>query len=330
MKSSPSKCFPLLFGLLLSGWVWADPDWTRLETRALSATARDESNLTRLAAYLCPESDSELQKARSIFRWVADRIAYDVGALQKGQLPSQRADEILRTRKAICVGYATLFQELARRAGLQAVCVEGRVRVSEHLPHFPGLPKDLTGHTWNAVKIEGRWQLMDVTWASGGLDSQGKFGRQFTDFWFATPPEQFIYTHLPSQERWQLLRQPVTAQRFDLLPCFCEDYFRLGAELLEPQRNDLKPGSLQKFRIRFPKRARIGRVTLLNDMGGVIQLPGRDGIFEGQVQIPKSGLLQLSTTPEIESTMEVKSGSLPQFTFEVPAGPKALVEFRIR
>ena len=36
------------------------------------------------------------------------------------------------------------------------------------------------------------------------------------DFYFLTDPEEFIYTHLPHEEEWQLLVRPVLRHEFDV------------------------------------------------------------------------------------------------------------------
>jgi transglutaminase/protease-like cytokinesis protein 3 len=70
-------------------------------------------------------------------------------------------------------------------------------------------------HSWNAVVVEGVFYLLDATWAAGNADlsnPHGQFVFNFSDYFFCTPPDQFIYTHFPfdlvtNQPRpcWQLL-----------------------------------------------------------------------------------------------------------------------------
>ncbi len=70
---------------------------------------------------------------------------------------------------------------------------------------------DKVHHTWNAVKINGQWKLLDITWArSHSLDSNPN------EFWFATSPNNFINSHLPENPRWTLLNKRISLAEFDL------------------------------------------------------------------------------------------------------------------
>src|SRR5258708_32500324 len=69
-------------------------------------------------------------------------------------------------------------------------------------------------HAGGAVKTDGVWKLLDPTWASGYVD-KGQFTRHYNDFYFLTPPERMIFTHLPQKERWQLLSNPAVVEEFE-------------------------------------------------------------------------------------------------------------------
>ena len=78
-------------------------------------------------------------------------------------------------------------------------------------------PKE-ENHEWNAIKINGEYYLCEVTWGSGKVEG-GKFIKSYNTFYFCTPPEQFIQTHLPSKdlEKWQLLEKKINRNEFDNL-----------------------------------------------------------------------------------------------------------------
>ena len=69
-------------------------------------------------------------------------------------------------------------------------------------------------HAWNAVKIDDRWHLLDVTWGSGGLNDQFKFVRKFNEAYFLTAPAAFVQDHLPLDPMWQLMDCPVDLAAF--------------------------------------------------------------------------------------------------------------------
>ena len=72
-----------------------------------------------------------------------------------------------------------------------------------------------SNHAWNAVCTDGKWRLLDSCWGAGYCDDQHRFQARFNEHQFAVPPEQFVLTHLPEVERWQLLAEPITLEQFE-------------------------------------------------------------------------------------------------------------------
>ena len=63
-------------------------------------------------------------------------------------------------------------------------------------------------HAWNAVKIQERWHLVDVTWDAGHIE--GKiYHKQYGTAYLFADPRQFLYTHFPTDAKWQLLQRPM-------------------------------------------------------------------------------------------------------------------------
>ena len=57
-----------------------------------------------------------------------------------------------------------------------------------------------------------------------------------TAFYFLTDPEEFIFTHFPDEESWQLLARPVSKQEAQHMPCLSPDFFRYGLILHAPSK----------------------------------------------------------------------------------------------
>src|SRR5262249_7347871 len=146
--------------------------------------------------------------------WITDRVAYDAESYLEGRTSDVdcRAEAVLTHRLTICEGYATLFQALCTQAGVEAVKVSG---FAKGFGYHLGEPVDRTrtDHSWNAVKLDGRWHLLDATWGAGDLVG-AKFVKEFDDFYFLTPPDSLIFSHLPSDSRWQLVDPLVSQDEF--------------------------------------------------------------------------------------------------------------------
>lgn len=201
--------------------------YSQIDAHALAAPKEAEKSLDTLAAYLTGPARTEQEKARAIFRWICARLSYDGEAFYgRRPHPDPSAESALRTRLVVCDGFANLFQALASRAGLKCEMVTGHAKAKLFMD---GLD-DHTLHAWNAVSLDGKWELLDATFGAGGLDQNAQFSRDFDEFWFLTPPEQFIYTHLPQEARWQLLARPIQSDVFLKRPLLMEAFFRFGLQ----------------------------------------------------------------------------------------------------
>lgn len=113
---------------------------------------------------------------------------------------------MLKERKTLCDGYTNLFKALANEANLTAVTVEGYTK-GDTGSKFKGR------HSWNAVKINGSWYLVDCTLGAGYTNF-----RRFNEYYFFTPPSQFVNDHFPDDPKWQLLNNPLSEDEFERMP----------------------------------------------------------------------------------------------------------------
>lgn len=87
---------------------------------------------------------------------------------------------------------------------------------------------------WNAVYVEGEWRIVDCFWASVCVDERNSIDRveltkknrlkrvmedgegpvPFNDFYFLVDPEQLLWTHLPDEPAWQLVKSTITEKEF--------------------------------------------------------------------------------------------------------------------
>jgi hypothetical protein len=188
-----------------------------IDRHALDAPAEAEASLATLAKYLAEPCKTEQEKARAVYRWVTDRVAYDVEALIARKVPDGTPTVVLRRRKAFCDGYANLYADLAARAGLKVRKVDGWMKN----PSIGG------PHSWNAAEIDGNWRLLDATCGAGGILGD-KFEKGFREYYFFTPPASLVFTHLPKDPRMQLLEKPVTAAEFKAQPVANAVLFEMG------------------------------------------------------------------------------------------------------
>ncbi|MCX8052250.1 MAG: hypothetical protein N3B12_00435, partial [Armatimonadetes bacterium] len=225
------------------------------------------ASIQALAAYLTKQAADEVQKVRAIYGWIVRNIDYDVEAFSTGKLGDQSAEAVLVRRKAVCEGYSRLFEALARAAGLEAVRVIGFSRGAGYAPGAPVGPEP--DHAWSAVKVDGKWCLLDTTWAAGYLDAKVGFVRKLDDYYFLTPPEHFLYDHLPKDPNWQLVANPISKEKFERMVYLRPGFFRNGLEVVShPEIEILSDGDLV-VTFAGPEeammRARVGDTTAFRD-----------------------------------------------------------------
>ncbi len=206
-----------------------------IDAHALAAPASVTGSVKDLAAYLTSTTQSDREKARAIFRWVAANIDYDVKGLNTARYGDLSPNGVLRRRTAVCEGYANLFDSLAEAAGLQAVTVSGYAKGMGYRAG-DGLagPPD---HAWNAVKLDGRWALIDCTWGAGLFYEGTGYRRKFDPYFFCTSPGDFLFTHFPENPRWQLVDPPITRAEFERRAYLKAPFFENHLKVLEGRRS---------------------------------------------------------------------------------------------
>ena len=213
---------------LLSPALADDPrtrDYTAIDAWARQAPAAEAESPARLAQYLARPARDDFDKARALFTWLATHIDYDVAAFLSGQPSSNAAGDVLRSGRSVCQGYSNLFEQMAEVLGLEVATIQGW---GKGYGYQPGQALGDTNHAWNAIQIGDAWYLLDATWGAGYVDGAQQYVRKFEPFYFLTPPDQFSYSHLPEDEKWQLLDPPLTVDEFVTRARMEPSFFRLG------------------------------------------------------------------------------------------------------
>lgn len=133
-----------------------------------------ERNALTLVNKLIEGKTDEKDKFDVIFTWVAKNIKYDYSAYlsPKGtSLP--RIDRILKYKAGICLDNAYLMDTLCNIANIKCVAVTGYAK-DDLFDVNDSIYAD--NHAWNAVRLNSKWYLFDVTWTSG------KYKRKLTSF----------------------------------------------------------------------------------------------------------------------------------------------------
>ncbi|WP_340203652.1 transglutaminase domain-containing protein [Ascidiimonas sp. W6] len=160
------------------------------------------------------KTDAEL--ARFFYYWIGNNIKYDYEFL--GRMGSRRniyyeyvqkqsAYRVYEDKKAVCAGYAYLFSWFMREVNIEEVYITGHIR-NEQNPFIEMRSDKNFRHAWNAIRINGKWILVDTTWGTSYDTSQ-------SEFYFDIKPEIAINTYYPMNSKWQLLKNPLSLEEFN-------------------------------------------------------------------------------------------------------------------
>lgn len=242
----------------------------------------DANTPEKLASLLTGDLHTEREKVRAIFSWMTEHIAYRVRSpftsrarfgdeavsFDNGPWVSANdfvAAQVLQSRSAKCDGYARLFTSLCNFAGLKSAVIVGFARAD-----LSRSPAFRCNHTWNAVQVDGKWQLVDVTWGSGYTSYRGDvFVKRLDETYFLPSPEQFSQDHFPDDIRWSLLPElqvprefkqaPYKAKPFGkypvssfspatgILEAYLGDTLELVVQTARPPENKMAPDTLPDF-----------------------------------------------------------------------------------
>jgi hypothetical protein len=227
-----------------------------IDAKALQLPDSLSTNTDGIARYINAHFNTEGDKVRAIFIWLASNIQYDVEnmfAINFYADPKEKIDKSLKTRKGICADYATLFNEICSKTGIRSYEVVGFTKQAGFTDYIP--------HAWCAAQVDSSWYMFDPTWGSGYL-MNNKFYKKINNNYYKVPPSVLIKTHMPFDYLWQFLHYPVTAQEFyegNVLENKIKPYFHFSDSILANEK--LSP--IEKLKA---KAARIEKNGLKNSM----------------------------------------------------------------
>lgn len=187
---------------------------TRIEDAIKKNSKHKFKSIDELASFINSNADDDREKAYGAYYWIATNVTYDVKKFMKGKPSFTKPEKVFEKKKAVCEGYAYLFQDLCKRMKLNCEVIAG---YSKGYGYQPGKQFTEADHAWNAVKIDSTWHLIDVTWAAGSIKKKlfgAKFIMEFNNDFFFLPPKEFVVSHLPEVPMWQMLNNPVPIKTF--------------------------------------------------------------------------------------------------------------------
>jgi len=266
-KTMKHSIFPFLIFLFLFSGIRAYSQENNSVEEKIGRYPKHYKNTSELAQQIESDFKTDKERAKAAFVWIALNVSYDTKSVSKAQHIrfSYRTEAELQTkkrqfrkdlalntllkRKALCEGYATLYQEVCSKMNLECELVPGTARrsVSEI-----GNTRLASNHTWNAVKIGTNWLLVDATWAAGSVDfSKMSFTKSYTSAYFGTKPTEFAMKHYPDDPKWLLTTKKLDKNYFSQQPMLYPAFMGKNIKLLSPAKGiqSIKRGEGLVFKI---------------------------------------------------------------------------------
>jgi transglutaminase/protease-like cytokinesis protein 3 len=225
------------------------------------------SKVEDLANQIEKDFSSDANKSRAAFFWLTKNIRYN---LREFYNPNKRnysfrysseeekteklqafkdnlVAETFKNKTGVCEEYAQSFKKICDLLKIKAEVIKGNVR---NTADEIGQISNTTNHAWNAVKIDEKWIILDVTWAAGS-ESNGKWIRDFDDYFYDIPTRKIFKTHYPEDKIWVIRFGRMSEKEFYNQPIYSNTFLRLKANLISPQTGIISLKSSESIVLKF-------------------------------------------------------------------------------
>lgn len=176
--------------------------------------------LAKITAEMTPDKKEQLN---ILLYWTLYNMNGDENRFLYGNNPIS-VEEAVKTGKGLCEDYTNIFNQFCKQLNIESIRVDGYVK-SFNFKENDIL--DQANHTWNIVKIDSKWYLCDLFWATSFFNSENKFENKLSQKYYLSNGEDFIKDHLPCDPIFQLLKNPIRVEAFtNLTKGFNEEFNR--------------------------------------------------------------------------------------------------------
>ena len=197
--------------------------------------------------------NTEESQAFLVYCWIAKNISYYIGPR-----PDNTPMGVLKKRVTQCSGYSRLFKEVLKIFNIKSILIHGigRTYNLSTKPHREN-------HEWNAIKINGKYYLCEVTWGAGKVENN-KFIKAYNTFYFCCPPEIFICTHYPSKElnKWTLLDNKISQDEFENILYKDKFFYSYNFINIQPNEGIVKLTDKNNIEIKFENLFKVNKLRL--------------------------------------------------------------------
>ena len=191
---------------------------------------------------------NEAESAYLVYKWLSENIKYDCYNFVHDSFDYEVEDSYIKG-EGVCSHFSSLFYTMCQSLGLEVIIEIGYSKGSSYvIGNVPGI-----NHSWNVVKIDSVYYLIDATWGSGTCNGGETYTKMFTDFYFGPAPEAFIRRHLPIDNKWQLLPNIITLKQFTEMNRLTKAFFEKNFKTISPDLQIIEVAGKSKITLTYDK-----------------------------------------------------------------------------
>lgn len=119
-------------------------------TKSYSNVTEDDINtINSILNSIIKPRMTETEKIRTVHNWIVCNTTYNDKYYDRGD-SFNHVSNLLNNKTGVCQGYSVTFYIFMKQMGIPCTLVMGKT--------------DNVSHAWNAVKLDGNWYYIDVTW----------------------------------------------------------------------------------------------------------------------------------------------------------------------
>ena len=240
-------------------------DFTKIDAYVKSLGSLENMSMGTINNVVSNKFTDKMDKARAIYYWVAHNIVYDTKLIRSNSTVKNTPAEVLKTRKAVGIGFASLFQDMCSSADIRCLTVDGFVKYNTQQI---GEKDQEINHSWAVVQLGQSpedWYYVDPAFGSGYLNADMKeFTRAYTDAYFFTEKASFNQQHFPDNSAWKLGSAPKSKKDFFDMPVIKTGAMELGITKCSPNDGKIntKADKAVKFSFTIKSTESITKVEL--------------------------------------------------------------------
>ena len=126
----------------------------------------------KIDAEIAKYEKSDLNTIICVYRYIIDNITYAKEVDKKTVVNEDSVYNLtaLSTGRGVCAAYSKLFKYYLDLYGIECICIGANGK------------DDSPGHAWNAVKINDKYYIFDLTSSDNDFNSWKYFGRSLDDY----------------------------------------------------------------------------------------------------------------------------------------------------